>query len=118
MEEQVFSKKSILHGIRLKCPACGQGKLFRSYLKQHDNCPHCGESFEAIRADDGPAWLTIFIVGHVVITLLLHLEQYQLLSLWLEVAIVVLTVVISALVVLPRSKGFFIASIWLSHKRK
>jgi uncharacterized protein (DUF983 family) len=26
-------KQSILRGIRQKCPACGEGKVFRAYLK-------------------------------------------------------------------------------------
>ena len=42
-----------------KCPNCGAGALFRSYLKQVDHCAVCGESYGKIHADDGPPWLTI-----------------------------------------------------------
>jgi uncharacterized protein (DUF983 family) len=32
--------------LRLKCPLCGQGKLFRGWLAMHRECPHCGVKFE------------------------------------------------------------------------
>jgi uncharacterized protein (DUF983 family) len=32
--------------IRLRCPLCGQGKLFRGWLSMHKTCPHCGVKFE------------------------------------------------------------------------
>ena len=63
--------QSLLRGASLKCPACGVGALFRRYLKVADNCPHCGESLHHHRADDAPAYFTITIVGHVVVSLVL-----------------------------------------------
>jgi len=57
-----------------KCPACGGAKFFKSYLHQVDRCSVCGESFGQIHADDGPAWLTIGIVGHVVVPMALFTE--------------------------------------------
>ncbi len=44
-----------------RCPQCGMGKLYKSYLKQVDACSACGEELGSIRADDGPAWVTILI---------------------------------------------------------
>src|SRR5262249_23745317 len=32
--------------LRLRCPLCGQGKLFRGWLQMHPECPHCGVTFE------------------------------------------------------------------------
>jgi uncharacterized protein (DUF983 family) len=32
--------------LRLRCPLCGQGKLFRGWLAMNENCPHCGVKFE------------------------------------------------------------------------
>ena len=31
---------------RLRCPACGQGRLFRRYFVRKDVCGHCGWRFE------------------------------------------------------------------------
>lgn len=32
--------------LRLRCPLCGQGRLFRTWLIMHAECPHCGAHFE------------------------------------------------------------------------
>lgn len=37
----------------------------RGYLKVRDNCAVCGEPLHHHRADDGPAYMTILIVGHL-----------------------------------------------------
>jgi uncharacterized protein (DUF983 family) len=28
--------------LRLRCPVCGTGRLFRSYFTPNERCPHCG----------------------------------------------------------------------------
>lgn len=30
----------------LRCPRCGEGKLFRGYFGMHERCPHCGLKYE------------------------------------------------------------------------
>lgn len=61
---------ALRRGYRRKCPNCGSGPLLRSYLKVHDSCPVCREELHHHRADDGPAYLTIVIVGHIMLPLL------------------------------------------------
>ncbi|QBX34221.1 DUF983 domain-containing protein [Paracoccus liaowanqingii] len=63
--------QAMLRGARGRCPACGEGKLFLSYLKVADHCPSCQEEMHHQRADDGPAYLTILIVSHLGAPLLL-----------------------------------------------
>ena len=36
----------------------------------HSECAVCGEDFTLQRADDGPAYLTILVVGHLMIPLM------------------------------------------------
>ncbi|PSL19660.1 DUF983 domain-containing protein [Shimia abyssi] len=48
-----------------KCPNCGSGPLLKSYLKVRDTCTVCKQDLSHHRADDGPAYLTILIVGHI-----------------------------------------------------
>lgn len=48
-----------------KCPACGEGRIFLSYLKVRDHCEHCDAPLHHQRADDGPAYLTVLIVSHL-----------------------------------------------------
>lgn len=63
---------SMLRGALLKCPACGVGAMFWRYLKVAESCPHCGEELHHHRADDAPAYFTIVIVGHIVVSLVLR----------------------------------------------
>ena len=57
-------------GFRCKCPNCGSGPLLKSYLKVRDTCTVCREDLSQHRADDGPAYLPILIVGHLMAPLL------------------------------------------------
>ena len=36
----------LLRGLLLRCPVCGQGKLFQRPFKMNERCPHCGLLFE------------------------------------------------------------------------
>jgi uncharacterized protein (DUF983 family) len=111
-------KKTLLNGVRLNCPRCGAGEIFAGYLKRRDACPHCGESFVGLDADDGPAWLTIGIAAHIVVPLLIFLERREWLGYYAEFLVVVLATVAIVLLVLPRSKGFWISILWWNSKQR
>jgi len=106
----------LLRGARGRCPACGAGNIFTAYLKRAERCPACSESFDGLDADDGPAWLTIGLVAHIVIPLLIYLEMHAALPWWLEGIIVMTATIVGALALLPVSKGIFIAALWLMKK--
>ena len=55
---------------------CGEGKMFRSYLKVNDACPHCGEELFHQRSDDAPPYMTIFVVGHIIGTFMILVEEF------------------------------------------
>ncbi len=95
-----------------RCPCCGEGRLFRAYLKPVEACSACGERFGHIRADDGPAWLTTLVIGHIVIALALISESSWPMPLWLGITVFVLLGIAAALAFLPRAKGIFISAIW------
>ena len=46
--------RAVWRGMRLRCPHCGEGRMFRAYLKVNDHCPVCGEDLSHHRADDAP----------------------------------------------------------------
>ena len=105
--------RSMKRGAFGRCPNCGEGKLFASYLKVADRCPACGEELFHQRADDAPPYVTIFIVGHIVIGGLLLAEEF-----WPDLPVAVhvvgwslLTIVLS-LVLLPVAKGALIGLQW------
>jgi len=62
---------SVFRGLKGKCPACGDGRLFWKYLKINGRCPACDHDLARYPADDGPAYLTILLVGHLVVAPLL-----------------------------------------------
>ena len=62
---------AVFRGLKERCPRCGEGKLFRRYLRVPDRCANCDLEFARYPADDGPAYVTIALVGHLVIAPLL-----------------------------------------------
>ncbi|MCS6761437.1 MAG: DUF983 domain-containing protein [Candidatus Devosia symbiotica] len=47
--------------------------MFHAYLKVAEHCNLCGEQLDLRHADDFPPYITILIVGHSLISLMLHL---------------------------------------------
>lgn len=95
-----------------RCPRCGEGKLFRSFLKTVPACDHCGEVIEHHRADDLPAYLVVFIVGHVVVGAFMGVEMTTTLSTWQHLAIWVPLTIVLALVLLTPVKGATVGLQW------
>ncbi len=58
-------KQSLSRGWRRRCPHCGAGQMLKGYLTMREACPVCNEDLRPARADDGPAYLTILIVGKI-----------------------------------------------------
>ncbi|MGV6850410.1 MAG: DUF983 domain-containing protein, partial [Marinibacterium sp.] len=56
---------ALARGWRRRCPNCGSGALLDGYLSVAPTCNVCREELHHQRADDGPAYLTILIVGHL-----------------------------------------------------
>lgn len=103
---------AIRRGLRCRCPNCGKGALLRGYLKVRDTCPACGEDLHHHRADDGPAYLTILIVGHIMAPLLLiAFTVWRPSPLTLALTFSVFCVALSGFL-LPRLKGMIVAIQW------
>ena len=99
-------------GFRGLCPNCGRARLFRAYLKPVEACPSCGKAWARIRADDGPAWATMMVVGHV-LALAFHIFIFRLeLSVAAGIAALCAVAIAMSLALLPRMKGVFVAWIW------
>ena len=95
------------------CPACGEGRIFGRYLKVNAACPTCGEELHHHRADDAPPYATIFVVGHIVGTLMLLVETFWPdAPIWLHAMVWPTLVLMLSLWFLPRVKGALIAYQW------
>jgi len=106
--------EALLRGLRRVCPRCGTGRMFSGYLTVPVSCASCGLAFEPLRADDAPAYFTVFIVGHVVIAGLLVMEQVAHPALWLEAAVWVPITLLMPLALLPFIKGAVMGVIYAS----
>ncbi len=103
---------SLARGWRRKCPNCGSGPMLKNYLKVNDTCSVCREELHHHRADDGPAYLTILIVGHLMAPLL-HVTFVA----WRPEPLTLFTIFAVgcaglSLYLLPRLKGMVVAYQW------
>ncbi|MCB8837081.1 DUF983 domain-containing protein [Aurantimonas sp. VKM B-3413] len=103
---------ALLRGLRCRCPNCGEGKLFRAYLKSVEACNVCGEEIHHHRADDLPPYLTVFIVGHLIVALFMAADEMVRMSMWAHLAIWVPLTILLSLALLQPLKGATIALQW------
>lgn len=104
--------RAIWNGMKLRCPHCGKGRLFRSYLKVTDKCDVCGEELFHHRADDMPPYIAILIVGHVIVGLMLELELHASIEPWVYLVTMVPAALILPLIMLPSIKGAIVGLQW------
>ena len=109
--QQGSTAGSMLRGFLMRCPNCGGGRLFRSYLKPVESCSACGTGLGHIRADDFPPYLTIFLVGHFVVPLLVLSGRAEIPVAW-QIAVAVPATLALVMLLLPRLKGAIIALMW------
>ncbi|MBL8582447.1 MAG: DUF983 domain-containing protein [Rhizobiaceae bacterium] len=95
-----------------RCPHCGEGKLFKSFVKTVDACSVCGEEIHHHRADDLPAYLVVVIVGHIVVGAFMGVEATSTLSTWQHLALWVPLTIILALAMLQPVKGAVVGLQW------
>lgn len=127
MEQQVFGGEhhsgrparsvwaAMRNGFRCKCPRCGQGRLFASFIGVVKECEVCGEAMHHHRADDLPAYLVVFIVGHVVVGAFMSIEAASTLSTWQHLAIWVPMTIILSIALLRPIKGAVIGLQWANY---
>ncbi len=105
-------KKAIRHGWRCRCPACGEGALFGGFLKVRPTCDSCGTELHHHRADDLPPYLTMAIVGHIVIWLMLIGEIDLHMPIWLHVTLWPLLTIALSLWMIQPIKGAVVGLQW------
>ncbi len=99
-------------GVSRRCPNCGEGELFCGYLKVQERCAVCGHDLSQHRADDGPAYFTILLIGHLVIAPLFALSVVKSWSPFLLLLVGLPLVATATLVALPFVKGAWIGVLW------
>jgi uncharacterized protein (DUF983 family) len=103
---------AMLRGAACTCPNCGKGALFQRFLTVNRTCEACGEELYHHRADDLPAYLNIFLTGHVVVGAMVMVLVFELLPLWPATALTVLVAVAAAFVFMRPLKGLVVGAQW------
>ena len=99
-------------GFSHRCPNCGEGRLYRAYLKVVDECGSCGRALGKYRADDGPAYFTILLVGHLVIAPMLFVQWIWKGPIWLVLPLTLIPLAAITLLLLPRVKGVLVGLLY------
>ncbi|HEX7823186.1 MAG TPA: DUF983 domain-containing protein [Sphingobium sp.] len=100
------------HALAGKCPACGGAPLFRKFLKPVDRCAACAQDWSHQQADDFPAYLVIFIVGHLLVPLVISVNLRLDLPLVVQMLLWPSVALILSLAMLQPAKGAVIAWQW------
>jgi len=104
--------QAMARGWRCRCPNCGQGRLFRAFLKVADRCEVCGQELFHQRADDAPPYFVILITGHIVVPLALLVETTYSPPYWLHAILWTPLTIALVLGLLQPVKGAIIGWQW------
>ena len=104
---------ALMKGLRYRCPRCGRGTLFRSYLKIVERCEACQLDLSNARADDLPPYVAITIVGHILVIGIMHFEMTGAhVAPWVYLVWTLPLAVVLPLLMLPSIKGGVVAFQW------
>lgn len=106
-EKWLWIYRTGLHGL---CPQCGEGKMFRRWLKVQDRCPNCGLDYDFAAPDDGPAFFSLCFIAFPLLFLVVWFEVAINPPWWMHVIVSVPMMVIPCLAVLQPIKGWLVAS--------
>ncbi|WP_439532863.1 DUF983 domain-containing protein [Polymorphobacter sp.] len=104
--------RSLMRGLAGHCPNCGEGKLFGRFLKPVASCAHCGQDISGHAADDFPAYIVIFLIGHILAPIAIAVEARFAPPLWGYAVFGSLTIIVMALAMLQPVKGGVIGWQW------
>jgi uncharacterized protein (DUF983 family) len=103
---------ALVRGLLCRCPNCGEGKMFRAYLKVADHCTACGEELRHHRADDAPAYVVIVLLGHILVSLVVAVETHFEWSYLMHAIVWPPLTLALTLALLPPVKGAIVAMQW------
>ena len=112
MRDGVKLSTALLRGFARKCPCCGQAPAFRGYLKVVDACRNCQTPLSLYPTDDGPAYITMLLVGHLVIAPAFMFGFFYTYPIQVLVPVLVGSLSVLTLAALPYVKGAFLSLIW------
>lgn len=100
-------------GLKGRCPRCGEGRLFRSYMKPVKSCAICGLDMRFAEEGDGPAVFAILILGFAIAGTALMMEYRFHPPIWVHIIVWIPVTIILGTWFLKILKGIMIA---IQHK--
>jgi uncharacterized protein (DUF983 family) len=104
--------EAMMRGARNRCPRCQEAKLFFRFLKPQPRCLRCGQDWTHQQADDFPAYVSIFITGHLMAPVIIPLVRDAGLSVPALIAIMLSLAMILMVGLLQPAKGAIIGLQW------
>jgi uncharacterized protein (DUF983 family) len=112
------AKLGVKRGLSLRCPNCGKGRLFKSFLKVEQHCEVCGNDNSIYPSDDAPPYLTLLLTGHVIVPLYMAIERAYAPPMWLSASIWLPLTAIMSILLLPYMKGGVLGFCWAKDIRR
>lgn len=95
-----------------RCPSCGTGGFFAKFLKPVSACAACGQDWSHQQADDFPAYLVIFVIGHLLAPVIIAVQLAFAPPVWVQMLLWVPLAAILMIALLQPAKGAVIAVQW------
>lgn len=109
------ARQAMLRGLKGQCPCCGHTRLFRRYLKPVEKCAACGQDWSHQRADDFPAYIVILLLGHLIVPLVIEVNQLFTLSVAAQMILWPTLTAVLAMLLLQPVKGAVIGLQWAKY---
>lgn len=96
-------------GLKGRCPRCGRGPLFKSFIELAPACSACGLDYGFANSADGPAVFISLIGGFIVLGAALWTELVFEPPMWVHMVVFLPLTVIVCLGLLRPLKGLLVA---------
>ena len=96
-------------GLAGRCPRCGEGRLFKSFVEVAPACEHCGLDLKFADSGDGPAVFVMLFAGFLIVGTALFVEVRYEPPMWVHAMIFLPLTLIVCIGMLRPLKGVLIA---------
>ena len=103
------------HGL---CPRCGQGAMFKSWLKITDRCEHCGLGYSWAAPDDGPAFFSLCVIAFPLTFIGVWFQVAFDPPFWVHFLTTIPMMVIGCVLPLRPLKGWLVASQYVNNAQE
>lgn len=97
-------------GLKGRCPRCGQGHLFKSYLSLAPRCEVCDLDYSFADPADGPAFFALTIVSFPILGLIWWFDATYTPPIWVHLVVSLPFLALAGILPLRPLKGWLVCS--------